>query len=196
MRYAQGGGLTPREQQARERVRLEAGARFARGEKTADIAVELRVGLRQVEKWRRSWREGGLDGLRSAGPLSVERLSPEQWQRLELALERGPLAHGWDEGQGWTLGRIKTLIGRMFHVGYTVQGVWKLMHRHGWSVQRPTRRAIERDDEAIEVWKTEVWPRVKRPRRTWAPTSVSKTRQAKGSVRRRDARGVGAGRLR
>lgn len=41
---------------------------------------------------------------------------------------RGPLAHGWDdEFQGWTLKRIKLLIGRMVHVGYTVQGVWKLL---------------------------------------------------------------------
>jgi transposase len=179
VRYAQGGGLTPTEQQAREWVRLEAGARFERDEKTADIAAALRVGRRQVEKWRRAWREGGLDALRSAGPLSVERLSSEQWQRLERELERGPAAHGWDEGGGWTLVRIKTLIGRMFHIGYTVQGVWKLLRRHGWSAQVPAHRAIERDDAAVEVWKNEVWPEVKAPRRTWAPTSASRTRPAR-----------------
>jgi putative transposase len=196
MRYAQGGGLTPREQQARERVRLDAGARFARGEKTAEIAAALRVGVRQVEKWRRAWREGGVDALRSKGPLSVERLSPEQWQRLECALQRGPLAHGWDEGQGWTLVRITTLIGRMFHIGYTLQGVWKLLRRHGWSVQVPAWRAIERDDEAIEVWKKEVWPRVKAPRRSGAPGSVSRTRQARACGRRRDIPGPRVGRPR
>ncbi|GGM80928.1 hypothetical protein GCM10012275_59460 [Longimycelium tulufanense] len=180
MRYAQGGGLTPREQQARERVRLEAGARFVRGEKTADVAAELRVGVRQVEKWRRSWREGGLEALRSQGPMSTERLAPAQWNRLEQQLMRGPLAQGWDEGQGWTLARVKTLIRRLFHVGYTVQGVWKLLRRHGWSAQVPAHRAIERNDAAIEVWKNEVWPRIKPPRRTWAPTSASKTRRGKG----------------
>lgn len=180
MRYAQGGGLTPGEQLARERVRLEAGARFERGEKTAEIAAGLRVGRRQVEKWRRAWREGGLDALRSRGPVSVERLSPRQWERLERELQQGPLTCGWDEGQGWTLVRIKTLIGRMFHVGYTVQGVWKLLRRHGWSAQVPAHRAVERDDAAVEVWKDEVWPRVKGPRRTWAPTSASRTKQARG----------------
>jgi transposase len=137
MRYAQGGGLTPRQQQARERIRLEAGARFARGEKTAVVAAELRVGVRQVEKWRRTWREGGPEALRSKGPVSVERLSPVRWERLERELARGPLAHGRDEGQGWTLVRVKTVIGRLFHVGYTVQGVWRLLRRHGWSVRVP-----------------------------------------------------------
>lgn len=180
MRYAQGGGLTPRRQQARERIRLEAGARFARGDKTAVIAAELRVGVRQVEKWRRTWREGGLEALRSKGPVSVERLLPAQWERLERELARGPLAHGWDEGQGWTLVRIKTVIGRLFHVGYTVQGVWRLLRRHGWSVQVPTHRAIERDDGAVGVWHEEVWPWVKGSRRSWAPSFASRTKRDRG----------------
>ena len=76
-------------------------------------------------------------------------------------MRRGPLAHGFADDQRWTLGRIKMLIGRLFHVGYTVEGVWKLMRRHGWSCQVPVRRAVERDEEAIAVWKSEVWPEVK-----------------------------------
>jgi len=56
MRYAQGGGLTPKKQEAREQLRLEAAERFARGVKTTDIARELRVGERQAEKWRRKRR--------------------------------------------------------------------------------------------------------------------------------------------
>lgn len=158
MRYAQGGGLTPRQQRARERIRLEAGERFTQGEKTTAVAAELRVGVRQVEKWRRSWREGGLEALRSAGPMSVERLSPAQWERLVRELARGPLVHGWDQGGGWTLGRVKTMVGRLFQVGYTVQGVWRLLRRHGWSLQAPAHRAIERDDGAVGVWHGEVWP--------------------------------------
>ena len=65
---------------------------------------------------------------------------------------RGPLAHGFADDQRWTLGRIKTLIGRLFHVGYTPEGVWKLMRRHGWSCQVPVRQALERDEEAVAVW--------------------------------------------
>jgi transposase len=181
MRYAQGGGLTPREQAKRQQVRFQAAERFARGDHTADIARDLRVGVRQVEKWRSAWRTGGTEALRSKGPASVERLSPRQWQRLESELGRGPLAHGWDdEHQGWTLARIKLLIGRLFHIGYTIQGVWKLMRRHGWSAQVPVRRAIERDDASIEVWKAQVWPKVKASRHTWVPTSASRTSRVKG----------------
>ncbi|MFJ9382046.1 winged helix-turn-helix domain-containing protein [Streptomyces sp. NPDC101455] len=154
MRYAHGGGLTPKEQEKRERVRLEAAERFARGEKTEVVARELRVTSRSVRRWRREWEEGGTGALHSKGQASVERLSSRQWERLERELQRGALVHGWDdEFQGWTLKRVKLLIGRMFRIEYTIQGVWKLLRRHGWSAHVPLRRAIERDDEAIEVWK-------------------------------------------
>ena len=179
MRYGGGGGYTPDEQDRRERVRLEAAECFERDEPIAEIAACFRVPARRVQKWRKAWREGGVEALRSKGPVSRERLSPEQWARLEAELARGPLAHGYADDQRWTLKRVKLLIGRMFHVGYTVQGVWKLLRRHGWTCQVPARRAVERDEAAIEVWKEEVWPRVKAPRRTWAPTSASRTRQAR-----------------
>ncbi|WP_327588236.1 winged helix-turn-helix domain-containing protein [Nonomuraea sp. NBC_00507] len=38
------------------------------------------------------------------------------------------------------------LIGRLFRIGNTIEGVGKLLHRHGWSVQVPIRRALERDE--------------------------------------------------
>ena len=79
------------------------------------------------------------------GPVSRERLSGREWDRLEAELKRGPLAHGFSDDQRWTLGRIKTLIGRLFHKGYPIQGVAKLLKRHGWSCQVPVRHAIERD---------------------------------------------------
>ncbi|MFD8307864.1 winged helix-turn-helix domain-containing protein [Streptomyces sp. NPDC059690] len=43
---------------------------------------------------------------------------------------------------------MKTLIGRLFHISYTVEGTCQPLKRHGWSWQHPARRAIERDDEA------------------------------------------------
>ena len=180
MRYAQRGGYTPAEQQRRERLRLEAAGRFARGDAISQIAHDLRVTEGSVRRWHKAWRDGGDQALRSRGPVSREKLSPRQWARLEAELGKGPLAHGFANDQRWTLGRIKTLIGRLFHVGYTPEGVWKLMRRHGWSCQVPVRQALERDDEAIAVWKDQVRADIKARRATWAPTSASRTRQARG----------------
>ncbi|MEN1882431.1 winged helix-turn-helix domain-containing protein [Streptomyces mirabilis] len=175
MRYAQGGGLTDAERVRRELLRLQAVDRFEDGHKNGDIAAALRVSERSVERWRRAWREQGEAGVLSKGSPGRPRLSDTQIARLERELERGPLAHGWAD-QRWTLARIKTLIGRLFHVSYTVEGTWQLLRRHGWSWQQPARRAIERDDEAVEMWKTETWPRVRALRRNAAPGWSSRTR--------------------
>ena len=117
-------------------------ARFTAGDSVSQIARDLRVTPGSVRRWRRAWRDGGTAALKSRGPASRERLSPAQWARLEAELRRGPLAHGFADDQRWTLVRIKALIGRLFHVGYTVEGTWKLLRRHGWSCQVPDPRHI------------------------------------------------------
>jgi transposase len=133
-RYGQRSGYTPAGQQRRERLRLGTAGQSARGDRTGEIARELRVTPGSVRRWRRAWQRGGTEAPKSKGPVSAERLPPQQWARLEAELRRGPLAHGFADDQRWTLRRIKTLIGRLFHVGYTAGGTWKLMlrTRHRW----------------------------------------------------------------
>jgi transposase-like protein len=76
MRYAQRGGYTPAEQQRRERLRLEAAGRFARGDTIGDIARDLRVTEGSVRRWHRTWRDGGAEALRSRGPVSRGEAEP------------------------------------------------------------------------------------------------------------------------
>ncbi|MDQ0767130.1 transposase [Streptomyces canus] len=132
LRYAQGGGLTDAERAAREGIRLQAVVCFEGGETNREVAAALRVSERSVERWRRAWREHGEAGVLSQGSPGRSRLSETQIARLERELERGPLVHGWAD-QRWTLARIKTLIGRLFHVSCTVEGTWRLLKRHGSS---------------------------------------------------------------
>ncbi len=177
MRYAQGGGLTAAQRTKRERVRLRAAELFAQGYTDAQVAKESRVTRVSANRWHRAWATGGGKALASKGPASVPWLSEAQFARLEVALNQGPAAHGWLD-QRWTLARVKTVIGRMFHLSYSLAGVWKLLRRHNWSCQVPVRRAIERDAQAITVWKEQVWPAVGKPRQTWVAGSASTTNAA------------------
>ncbi|MEU9304743.1 winged helix-turn-helix domain-containing protein [Streptomyces sp. NPDC048269] len=175
MRYPEGGGLTAERRAFREKIRLQAGQRFAAGEKTAVIAKDLRVSVRSVERWRRAWREGGLEALRSAGPANSPTISGVQFTVLEEELAKGPAAHGFED-QRWTLVRVQSVIRRRLRVSLSVATVWRLLKRHGWSWQAPSRRALERDEHAVELWKREVWPRVKASRRPMAAGSSSRTK--------------------
>lgn len=42
---------------------------------------------------------------------------------------------------------MRTLIGRLSHVPYTVEGTWRPLKRHDWSWQQPTRRAVVHTDD-------------------------------------------------
>jgi transposase len=164
MRYAQGGGLTAEGRRRRELVRLAAVESFERRVPVAEIAAELRVPERSVQRWRRAWEAGGAPGLASKGQAARCRLDRDRLAELDRVLDAGPAASGWED-QRWTLARIRDLIAARFKVQYTVPGTWYLLRRRGWSCQLGARRAAGRDDGAIEVWKKETWPRVKEPRR-------------------------------
>ncbi|WP_308402652.1 helix-turn-helix domain-containing protein [Streptomyces sp. TBY4] len=70
MRYPQGGGLIAERQAFRERVRMEAVGICAEGRGSTDIAKELRVSVRSVQRWRRAWLVAGQDAVRSRGPTA------------------------------------------------------------------------------------------------------------------------------
>jgi transposase len=154
-----------RDRQALERVRLQAGELFAAGRSQAQVAHQLGVARQNVSRWHALWRAGGPDALRSAGPTgSAPRLSDPQLHDLTQALREGARAHGFDTDH-WTLARIATVIQRLTGVGYHPGHVWKLLrHRLGWRLQRPARRAVERDEQAIARWVESDWPRIRQKR--------------------------------
>jgi transposase len=165
MRYADGGGLTARGRAARERLRLQAAEMFEQQLPTGEIAARLRVSTKSVCVWRRAWLAGGSPALASRGPGgAVCKLSDAQLDRLTDELDRGPAAQDWADwtsDQRWTLARVAALIRRLFGADYTLRGVSYLLHRIGWTPQVPTRRAVERDEDAIAAWRTTTWAKVR-----------------------------------
>src|SRR3954463_1495974 len=169
MRYARGGGLTAEERAHRERVRLEAAEWIEEGATDREVAVRFRVSRMSANRWRHALTAGGHPALASKGPGGAHcKLTPVQLDELQVLLDAGPAAWGWTD-QCWTLARIAAVVRDRFGVDYTLPRVDLLLHRIGWSVQVPARRAAERNDGQIAAWREESWPQIKRPRRTWAP---------------------------
>jgi transposase len=180
MRYPDGGGLDAAERARREQVRLAAAELIEAGASDREIAKRLRVSRMSANRWRRALAAGGRAALASRGAGGAKcKLSEAQLAELEALLDAGPAVHGWVEDQRWTLARVTDLVRRRFGVDYTLAGMDLLLHRIGWSVQVPARRAAERDEAAIAAWREEAWPVVKGPRRTWAAGSSSKTNPAR-----------------
>ena len=123
-----------------------------------------------VMRWRDTRRRGGSKALRVRfSPGRPLKLSQKQRKLLVQVLLKGPVAKGYATNL-WTTARIAEVIGREFGVEYHRDHVGKLMHLLKWSPQKPERRALERNEQAIKRWKKKDWPRIKKTLRGWTPT--------------------------
>ena len=180
MRYPDGGGLDAAGRARREQVRLAAAELIEAGASDREVARHFRVSRMSTNRCRRSLAAGGRAALASRGAGGAKcKLTGPQLRELATLLDAGPAAWGWDEDQCWTLARIAEVVRRRFAVEYTLAGMDLLLHRIGWSVQVPARRAAERDEARIAAWREETWPVVKGRRRTWAPGWSSRTSRAR-----------------
>ncbi len=153
MRYPDGGGLTGAERARRERVRLAAAELTGGGASYREVARRFRVSRMPANRWRRALAAGGRAALASKGAGGAQcKLTPARLRELEAVLDAGPAACGYAD-QCWTLARIAEQVWRRFGVEYTLAGMDVLLHRPGWSVQVPARRAAERDEDQIARWR-------------------------------------------
>jgi transposase len=145
-----------------ERRRRRGARLLARGESQADVAREVGVSRQTAMRWDRALKAGGMEALRRTERFGrPERLSDAQRVELVRLLKEGSLAAGYPT-ELWTLPRIAHLIKLKFEVSMVPSSVWRLLGRLGWSVQRPTGQARERDERAIRQWRAKRWPELKK----------------------------------
>jgi transposase len=90
---------------------------------------------------------------------------------------RGLVAAGFDNDL-WTLARIAEVIERTTGVAHHPGHVWRILKAMRWSLQRPARKAVERDETAIPRWVAQEWPRIKQTPKRAKPGSALSTSRA------------------
>jgi transposase len=127
-----------------------------------DIAAALGVSEEAVSRWLARARDGGPEALLTRpAPGQPPKLSPAQKRLIPEFLWHGPESYGF-RGQVWTCARAARVIEEEFGVHYHKDHVGRLLKELGWTPQVPVTRAIQRDEEAIERWRGEVWPALQR----------------------------------
>lgn len=133
---------------------------FEEGKTRAEVAQELGVTWQAVHGWFKRWKKDGAESLEPQGrPGPESKFSDEEADKLRKELTKGSIAHGY-KNELWTLRRVGRLIQELTGKQASVSEVWRLLRRMGWSPQKPERRARERDEEKIDKWKLEDWPRL------------------------------------
>ena len=126
------------------------------------VARIVKASPSSVKCWKDAWEQKGLEGLKvKRQPGRTPRLNRAKKKQLVKILLRGPRASGYDTDI-WTLARVAEVIDRRLGVKYNSNYVWYILRRLGWSCQKPEQQARERDEAAIQRWRTKDWPRIKR----------------------------------
>ena len=148
--------------QALEQRRMRAADLFEQGVISAEVARRVGVSHQIVSEWRAAWQRAGRAALRGAGRAGRRpKITDDQRAQVESVLAQGAEANGYTADL-WTLPRVAEVIERVTGQAYHPGHVWHILREQlGWTWQRPARRAVERDDEAIARWVKQRWPQIK-----------------------------------
>ena len=142
--------------------RVRAARLLQAGSKPAEVAKLVGAPRQTVYRWKDVLETQGIDALRNMSRGGRPGLlGAEELVKLQIALMAGPEAHGFGTPL-WTLKRVRVFIESKFKVRYSDVHVWRLLGQMGFSSQKPERRALERNEDAIETWKKRTWPALKK----------------------------------
>lgn len=142
--------------------RARAVLSYVEGRLTTEIGPELQVDPSTVARWVTAYAQRGVPALspiKSAGP--APRLTEQQLEQLGQQIEQGPVAAGFDCGV-WTGRLVAELIRRHFGVEYNWKYIPELLHKLGFSVQRPRKRLSRANLQAQELWIRKTFPALKK----------------------------------
>lgn len=145
-----------------EARRLRAADLLADGKTPAQVAALTGAGHSSVKKWKAALAKGGKEALAAKPPaVRSSKLDDSQKSQLVEILVRGPLASGFRTDL-WTCRRVAEVVQKRFGVSYHPDHLGRILHDLGFTPQKPEQLARERDEQAIERWPKQDWPRIKR----------------------------------
>jgi len=170
---------------AMQERRRRAARLFAAGTRSqAEIARELDISRQSVSRWFEAWQQNAPDWIRGAGRAGRRpQLDGVQLKQVDAALRQGAQAHGFGTNL-WTLPRVAAVIERATGVHYHPGHVWKILASLEWSLQRPAKRARERNEEGRRLWMAKRWPTIKKTPDGEEPGFSSRTKVESRSGRR------------
>jgi transposase len=137
------------EKNALRRDRYRAVLLAIEGQQAKSIARSLGRARRSVQDWAYAYRDGGVEAVQSKPRTGREpKLPRDREADLKARLDAGPLP----EDQACTLrGRdVVRILEAEFGVRYTLNGVYELLSRIGYSCLAPRPRHEKGDPRAVE----------------------------------------------
>lgn len=145
-----------------ERRRIAAGRMFDRGKSQYAVAKHYGVSTAATNQWYAAWKKEGQEGLCSKGhPGFRSQYTKEKKEELKRLILARPSALGY-ASDFWTIARIRSAAQKKLGITLGTKRTWATIISLGFSVQKPIRRAKERNEKVIRDWKRTEFPKLKK----------------------------------
>lgn len=152
-------------QDAQEALRVRGVKLLLEGWTQVEVAEALGVHERQVRRWQKRYRQGGWEALakrrRGRDSESQMVLSGSQQSKLVQAIKSCHPDQLRIPALLWTRGSVQELIERECRVRLDLSTVGRYLARWGFTLKRPSKRALEADPVVVEAWLSDVYPQIK-----------------------------------
>jgi transposase len=149
---------------ALEHIRIVAVKRVVEDKETpSDVMKSLGLCRTTIYRWLRKYEDAGMEALVEKIAQGPEpKLNERQRQQVKRwILGKDPRQYGFDFGL-WTRRIVCTLIKEKMGIDLGLTAVGRLLASLDITPQKPLRRAYERDPQAVEQWRMEIYPKLQK----------------------------------
>ena len=149
---------------ALEHMRILAVRRVVEdGEAPSEVMKTLGLCRTSIYRWLRKYDDQGMEALVERIAQGPEpKLNEKQRQQVKRwILGKDPRQYGFDFGL-WSRRIVRALIGEKMGIDLGLTAVGRLLASLDITPQKPLRRAYERDPQAVEQWRQEIYPKLRR----------------------------------
>jgi transposase len=148
--------LAKAQKQARMRIRLQAVVLAREGKTAPQIVEALGAARRAVQEWVARYNRHGIEALKDGAHTGKPpKLARDRHEQLRTRLDAGALPT--DGVCTLRAADVKQILEKEFNVVYSLKGVYKLLHRLGYSCLAPRPRHKRADPVAQEAFKKVLW---------------------------------------
>lgn len=135
------------------KIRYLAILYFWKGMSSLEVADLLNKSDSTVRDWAHRFNKYGIDGLiPKKQPGKKCKLTTEQLDTIKQILQNSPRECDFNRSI-WTIPLLKIWISKNMNIVYSISGLYALVHRLGFSIQRPKKQSKEANPEQQEEFK-------------------------------------------
>lgn len=144
--------LSRKEKDAEQRDRYRAVLLAIEGHETKAIQATLDRSRGFVQRWAYAYRERGIEAIcETPHPGGTPKLPRDQEAKLKERIDAGPIE---SDGVCTLRGKnVQRILEREFGQSYSLNGVYQLLHRLGYSCLKPRPRHEKNDPQKMEEFK-------------------------------------------